>query len=729
MSAFPDLQAALGERYVVERELGRGGMATVYLAEDRRHGRRVALKVLLPELAASLGPERFLREIRLAAGLQHPHILPIFDSGEAPAGPGGAVRLWYTMPYVEGPTLRARLREQTRLPVEEAVRIVREVALALDHAHRRGVVHRDIKPENILLSEGQALVADFGIARALGAAAGEALTQTGLTVGTPAYMSPEQAAGEAADVRSDLYSLGCVLYELLAGVPPFTGPTAQAITFRRFTEPAPAVRAGRPDVSLELDRIVARTLERDPAARFAGMAELAAALASGGAPADPSAAPTVQSPAATRSIAVLPFVNMSADPEAEYFADGMAEELLNALAKLAALRVASRTSSFAFKGRNEDIGEIGRRLKVETVLEGSVRRAGNRIRITAQLVAAAEGYHLWSERYDRELADVFAVQDEITASIVAALRLVLTTGERQALAAERADVRAYEYYLQGRQLAHQVRRESFQGALRMYQRAVEIDPRYAKAFAGIADCHSWMYMYYDATEENLRLADEASRRALELDPGSAEAHASRGFALSLGKQYERARAELGQALALAPSLYEAHYLFGRVCWAEGKLDEAARHFEDAARARPDETEGLAMLATMYGALGDKERAHAANRRAIVNIRAHLELYPNDARAMYHGAISLRNVGEDREALAWAERARQAAGDDSSALYNLGCFYAIGGDDDQAFACLGRALDLGFAHREWMENDPDLQRLSGDPRWSELVGRFGRTSAA
>jgi adenylate cyclase len=416
---------------------------------------------------------------------------------------------------------------------------------------------------------------------------------------------------------------------------------------------------------------------------------------------------------------------MSADPEAEFFADGMAEELLNALVKVTALRVASRTSSFAFKGRNEDIGEIGRRLKVETVLEGSVRRAGNRIRITAQLIEVGEGYHLWSERYDRELADVFAIQDEITASIVDQLRVVLTDREREALPVERAaDVRAYEYYLRGRQLANQVRREGYQGALRMFQRAVEIDPGYARALAGIADCHSWMYMYYDATDDNQRRADEASRRALELDPQSAEAHASRGFALSLGKHYEEARAELAASVALAPSLFEGHYLFGRVCWAEGRLEEAARHFEDAAAARPDDFHAVAMLATVYDGLKAPERAATAHRRAVDAIRAHLELYPTDVRALYHGAIALRRVGAETEAQEWAERAGAAAGDDSSAFYNLGCFYALGDDTDRAFECLNRAVDVGYAHREWLEHDADLDSLHGERRWGLLLDRFG-----
>jgi TolB-like protein/Flp pilus assembly protein TadD len=717
MPAAPDLETALRERYALERELGRGGMATVYLARDLKHERLVALKVLRPELAASLGAERFLREIRIAARLQHPHILPIFDSGEA-AGAAEGPRLWYTMPYVEGPSLRDRLHEQGPLPVDEAVRITREVALALDHAHRRGVVHRDIKPENILLSDTQALVADFGIARGSDAAGGSAaLTQTGMALGTPLYMSPEQASGEAADSRSDLYSLGCTLFELLTGTPPFTGDTPQAVTVKRFTQPAPSVRAARPEVSLELARVVARALERDPADRFTSLAEFAAALdARGDGPARPHPE--------QRSIAVLPFVTLSADPETEYFGDAMAEEILNALAKVTALRVASRTSSFAFKGRNEDIAEIARKLRASAVLEGSVRRAGNRIRVTAQLIDAEEGYHLWSERYDRELADVFAIQDEIASRIVQALQVVLTEQERGAMPVDRADVRAYEYYLRGRQLAHQVRRDGYEGALRMYQRAVEIDPRYARAYAGMADCYAWIHMYYDASPAMARRADEASRRALELDPDSAEAHASRGFALSLEKRYAEARAEFAKAVALAPTLFEGHYLFGRVCWAEGRLEEAARHFQDASQVRPEDFQAPAMLAAVYDGLDRHEDAVAQYRTTVDRVRRHLELYPDDARALYHGAIGLRRNGEDEEARAWAERSLAVVGDDPSALYNLGCFHAIGGDIDRAFACLSRAVDCGFAHREWMEHDGDLDhRMRGDPRWEQLLARF------
>jgi adenylate cyclase len=283
-------------------------------------------------------------------------------------------------------------------------------------------------------------------------------------------------------------------------------------------------------------------------------------------------------------------------------------------------------------------------------------------------------------------------------------------------------MRAYEYYLRGRQLAHQARRESLDAALRMFGRAVEIDPTYARAVAAAADCHSWLYMYHDATDARLGLADEASRRALELDPESGEAHASRGFVLSLSRRYDEACAELTRAVELSPTLFEAHYLFGRVSWAMGRLEDAARHFEQAAAVRPEDFQTLMLLITVYQAI-EPARALEAARRAVANVREHLELYPTDMRARYHGAIALRQLGQETEARAWADRVLAAEPDDSSTYYNLGCFYALGGDADRAFDCMYRAIAKGFAHREWAANDSDLVGLHGDPRWPELLDRF------
>jgi serine/threonine protein kinase/Flp pilus assembly protein TadD len=713
------LRTALADRYTFDREVGRGGMATVYRALDRKHDRPVAIKVLHPYLAVNLGPERFLREIQIAAQLQHPHIVPLYDSGQA------GDLLYYVMPYVEGESLRQRLEREQRLPIEDALHLGRAVATALDYAHRHGVVHRDIKPENVMLHEGEAVVTDFGIAKAVTAASASTLTQTGATVGTPAYMSPEQAAGAAElDGRSDVYSLGCVVYEMLSGRTPFTGPTAQAIIAQCFTEPPPPLRGSRGDLPEWLEPVVLKALAKDAGNRFATAAQFAQALKAPGASTPPGMTTTSAAAANTKSIAVLPFVNMSADPENEYFTDGIAEEIINALTKIQALRVASRTSSFAFKGKNQDIRKVGEQLNVTTVLEGSVRKAGTRLRVTAQLVNVADGYHLWSERYDRELQDVFAIQDEIAGNIVRALRVVLSDAEKRAIEkAPTANVQAYDYYLRGRQFFHQFRRTGMQFARRMFERAIEIDPGYAIAYAGVADCCSFLYMYWDGSKANLEGADSASRKALELDPELAEAHASRGFAVSLSKQYEEARREFETAIRLNPKLYEAHYFYARACFQEGKLEEAVRHYQDASRVRPEDYQALILMAAPLKALGREDEVEASMRSGLAVAEKHLELNPDDARALYLGAGALVRLGDRVRGLDWTRRAHAIDSEDPGVLYNVACSYSNMGQVDDAIACLEKAVQNGFGHREWFENDSDLDPLRGDERFQALMKRL------
>jgi serine/threonine-protein kinase len=399
MELQEQLREGLKGRYTLDRELGQGGMAVVFLAQDLRHGRNVALKVLRPEISADIGAERFLREIRMAAGLTHPHILPVYDSGEADG------LLFYVMPNMEGRSLRELMDREKQLSIPDALRIAGEVASALDYAHRQKVLHRDVKPENILLHENNAMVADFGIGKAISGAG--SITRTGMSLGTPAYMSPEQVSGEAnIDGRSDLYSLACVLYEMLCGEPPFTGPTAQAIIAKRFIAPIPQVKVGR-DVPESLDAAVTRALARTPVDRFPTVAEFGSALLNIAREGTHRTPPETQKPAAAiKAIAVLPFANMSADPENEYFSDGMTEEIINALAKVPGLQVASRSSCFVFKGKQVDIREAGLRLGVGSVLEGSVRKIGNKIRITAHLVNVDNVYHLLSETFTRQLSVV-----------------------------------------------------------------------------------------------------------------------------------------------------------------------------------------------------------------------------------------------------------------------------------------------------------------------------------
>ncbi|MEO8193291.1 MAG: protein kinase [Gemmatimonadales bacterium] len=701
--------------YTIDRELGRGGMATVYLAQDAKHDRLVALKVLHPDLAASLGPDRFLREIKLAARLNHPHILALHDSGAADGF------LYYVMPYIEGESLRERLDRLQQFNIDEAIHHGKAIASALDYAHRQGIVHRDIKPENVMVYEGEAMVMDFGIAKALSAAGPETLTQTGMMIGTPAYVSPEQAAGETnLDGKSDQYSLACVIYEMLSGERPFSGATPQAVMAKRFTEMPRPLRTIRASVPESVEKAVTRAMSTDASGRYSTASQFGQALAAGSmiTPTDTASLPqTVVS--AAKSVAVLPFTNMSADADNEYFTDGMAEEIINALNKVQSLRVAARTSSFAFKGKNEDVGEIGRKLKVSTVLEGSVRKMGNRLRITAQLVNVADGYHLWSERYDREMEDVFAIQDDIAQAIVKALKVILTEGEKKIVKARVENVQAYDYYLRGRQY-YFIHRKSLEYARQMFNRAVETDPDYARAYAGVADTCSLLYMYFDAREFNLKQADIASAKALELEPDLAEAHVARGLAVSLSKRFNEAEAEFETAMKLDPKLFEAAYWYGRALEAEGRFQEAAKMYERAQILRPEDYQAASFLAQAYKALGMKDESHAADRRAIRLMEERLELNPSDARAANLLAATYATFGDTQKAIDYADRSLAIDPDDAMLLYNVCCTYTLLGRTEEAIACLERSVDKGFGHKEWLDHDPDLDALRDNPRFQSIM---------
>jgi serine/threonine protein kinase/tetratricopeptide (TPR) repeat protein len=701
----------IGGAYDIEAEIGRGGMATVYSARDLRHNRRVAVKVMSPEIAASMGTARFLSEITTAAGLSHPNIVPLHDSGEH----GGIV--YYVMPHIEGETLREKMTRDGKLTVADAVKIVSRAAAALDFAHRRGIVHRDIKPENIMLCEGEPLILDFGIAKAITAAAGTSITQTGVALGTPAYLSPEQASGEThIDGRSDQYSLACTFYEMVAGSAPFTANTPQRVIAMRFTDKPPELATVSPAINPDVSKAVAKAMALDPVDRFATVSDFAKALTDAAAP--QAAAPDHDG---KQSIAVLPFANMSADPENEFFADGIAEEIINALTKIQALDVVSRGSAFAFKQRNEDVSEIGRKLGVNTILEGSVRKAGNRLRITGQLIDVATRNYLWSERYDREMADVFAIQDEIATNIVNALKLVLTPKEEEAIKkVPTQSVRAYEYYLRGRQLFHQRRGETLDAAEDMYRRAIALDPNYALAYAGLADCSVFRAQDQGGGEEAVAQADASSKRALELDPNSAEAHSSRGLTLSHQHRYEEADAEFQEAMRLDPTLYEAPYFYGRTLQSQGKLSEAATMYERAVAIRPDEYQTLSYLAMAFQSLGDKEKMLETSARMVKAAERAVMLNPGDSRAYYLGAINLERIGESEKAQEWANRALKLDPSHPVMLYNLACFHSVAGRVDVAIDHVERALELGFLHKEWYLTDSDLENIRELPRFKQLI---------
>jgi serine/threonine-protein kinase len=544
----------VSDRYRISRELGVGGMATVYLAHDIKHGRDVALKVLHADLAASLGRERFLREIQLAARLSHPNILALYDSGEADGV------LYYVMPVVRGESLRERLTREARLPVAEAVRIVADAARALAYAHEQGIVHRDVKPENVLLQDGHVLVADFGIGKAMDTVGDAPMTQVGMALGTPAYISPEAAAGEPIDGRSDQYSLACVLYELLVGEPPFTGPNVHAIVAKRFVQTPADVTALRDGVPRNVARAVHQALARTAIDRFPTIGAFADALLS----TDTTSTATADDPP-PRSIAVLPFVNMSSDRENDYLGDGIAEDIINALASIEGLQVAARASAFTFKGKNAEPREIGERLRVSTVLEGSIRRSGSRIRITAQLMAVADGYQLWSERYDRELVDVFAVQDEIASAIAKRLQLTFAAPSSRAAPASTREIQAYELLVRAKGFISQ-RGRTILDAIDVLDRALELAPNDPNVHAAMGNAWRVKEQYGLGTRADcLPRAYEHLNRALALDPNHAEALGYLAAIISSKEDFRRHRESVAlfeRAIALNPRLSETRGLLG-----------------------------------------------------------------------------------------------------------------------------------------------------------------------
>lgn len=425
------------------------------------------------------------------------------------------------------------------------------------------------------------------------------------------------------------------------------------------------------------------------------------------------------------TIAVLPFLNMSGDAENEYFSDGISEEILNLLTKLSQLKVSSRTSSFVFKGKNVSIPTVAKELGVDTVLEGSVRRDGDKVRITAQLIETHTDSHLWSETYDRQMKDVFVIQDDIARSIVEALKVTLSPKERRALQnVATSNASAYDFYLKGRKYFYAMSRRDFMHAISMFQRAIELDPKYAMAHAGLADAYSTLYRYADASQENARLAEEASLRAIELDPDSAESQASLGTALFTKGQYEEAERHFETAILINPNLFESYIFYGRACLSKGDFEKAARIFIRAAELNPMDYQASSFLAMAYRSLGRMELAAEAEARSLAIIERHLQMNPDDARALSFGAFSLVQAGQPAKAKEWADLALQTRDNEPHYLYNSACVHAGLGNTERAIDLLESAVNQGWGDRTWIENDSDLVSLREDPRFAALLERMG-----
>ena len=610
----------LGGRYRLDRQIGRGATATVYLAEDLKHRRQVAVKVLDPDVAASLGSDRFLREIDVAARFSHPHILPLHDSGTTDG------LLFYVTPYVEGESLRQHLQRHRMLPIEDAVRIARQVASALDHAHRQGVVHRDIKPENILLQDGVALVADFGVAGALAAAGAGGLTQTGVVVGTPAYMSPEQITGRGdLDGRSDLYALGCVLYEMLAGERPFAAASVDASLSRRLTEEPPRVSSGRPSLPPALDSVIAKTLARTPADRFPTALRFVEALDAAAGPLPNVLSRTSGSTAwrwmafaalgasvvvyaltavdrrstassAVPRLVVLPFENLGA-AEDEYFADGITDELTARLAGVSGLDVIARQSAVLYKKSGKTPQQIGEELDADYVLEATVswqrgQDGQRRIRVRPQLIRASDATSVWADVYDEDVQGVFDVQTRIARSVASGLDVVLLDREQTLIAAAPTRNReAHDFYLRALQYANPYlelfEEHRYRNAIPLFEQAIVIDPEFAAAHAGLGQAHMLLYFFaVDRTEARLAAGKNAVDRALARQPDLLEARLALAFYFYTRFEYADAMRVLDDLRAKHPN--HAHVLFrtGLVLRRQGKMADAAVRIEEALRQDP-----------------------------------------------------------------------------------------------------------------------------------------------
>lgn len=583
-------------------------MATVYLANDIRHDREVAIKVLHTDVAGAVGHDRFIREIKLAASLTHPHILPLYDSGESDG------ILFFVMPVMRGQTLRERLQEEGRLSVEVTTRLTEEVADALAYAHRQGVVHRDIKPENILLHEGHAIVADFGIGKALAAARETStLTQVGMMIGTPAYMSPEQAAGEELDGRSDLFALGCVMYEMLTGDAAFTAPTAAALIARRFVHTPPSVTESRAEVPGAIAALVQQLLARDAVDRPASATDVVTMLRTPSLPQPVAARPA---PVASNSVAVLPFTNMSADADNEYFSDGLTEEIVTDLSRIKALRVTSRASAAQHKGSTKSAQDIGRALHARYLLTGSVRRAGNALRIAAQLVDAVDDRQLWGEKYNGTLDDVFDLQERVSREIVAALGITLNAEEDRRLGVRGiVNARAYELYLEARA---EIRNSQVDN-----NRWVELINR-AVAIEGNTPKLRGLRLWGEVTRqkmglgnpENLAALDEQSRALINDAPDGPWGYAALGYANIEHGDMGQAITWFRKALERDPSDADTWYWYIAALGYAGMMEEAAEAIKELEARDP-----LAPQTWLVGAIvdffgGTPDRALPAMKRAL-----------------------------------------------------------------------------------------------------------------
>jgi serine/threonine protein kinase/tetratricopeptide (TPR) repeat protein len=732
-------------RYELIEEIGKGGMGRVYKVFDLETKEKIALKVLKPEIAVDRATiERFRNELKYARKIAHKNVCRMYDLGKESG------HYYITMEFVSGEDLKSIIRMVGQLGVGKAVSITKQVCEGLIEAHRLGVVHRDLKPQNIMIDrEGNVRIMDFGIARSLQT---KGITDQGIIIGTPEYMSPEQVEGKEVDPRSDIYSLGVILYEMLTGRVPFEGDTPLSIALKQTIDVPPDPRRFNDQIPGDLSLIILKCMEKAPGRRYQS-AELFLNELNKIEKEKHETAKTDQMKWG-RSIAVLPFTDLSPGKDQDYFCEGITEELINALTKVENLKVASGSSAFQFKGKGHDIHEIGEKLKVQTVLEGSVRKAGNRLRITAELINVADGYHIWSEKYDCEMKDIFAIQDEIALTIADKLKVRLLSEEREGLVKRHTEnIEAYNLYLKGRYFWSKRTQESFRRAIEFFEQAIAEDPSFGLAYSGLADTFN-LFGFYSvlAGKEAFPKAKQAALKALEIDSSIAEAYTSLAFAqLYYDWDWEGARQNFKRAIEHGPGYATAHHWYAEYLVLVGRMEEAIAEGKQALEFDPFSL----VINTLFG-----WPFHYSGRydQAIERYHRTLELDPNFMtphfflgltfveKAMYEEAITefnrakvlfgdsaLMEAAIGHAYARWGKKAEvqkilaeleQISKQRHVPFYFLAAIHADFGDRDQAFHWLEKCFEERDMWLAFLKVDPIWNNLRSDPRFVEILNKMG-----
>ena len=727
-------------RYEICSQLGAGGMGEVYLANDTKLDRKVALKILPPELGQDTEDRvrRFIQEAKSASALNHPNILTIYEIDEVDT------EQFIATEFVDGETLRTRIRKGA-FTAGEALDVGIQVASALNATHTVGIIHRDIKPDNIMLRhDGIVKVLDFGLAKlsrerqnetdSMAPTQNMVNTAVGVVLGTAHYMSPEQARGFEVDARTDIWSLGCVLYEMLSGRPPFHGPTTIDVMSGVVNREPDSLLPNLPDGPRALDRVVMRALRKNRDERYQTIKDFLIDLKDLKREFETQSQKTQRISAATsfgslsavpvpeRSIAVLYFENMNSEKESDYFCAGMTEDIITDLSKLKELKVVSRTDVLPFRNKEVNTRHVADALRVNYILEGSVRKAGNRIRINAQLISVRDGYHLWAERFDRQVEDIFDLQNDVSQKIVEALKVSLTDTERQLLTQKPTDnLRAYDFYMRGRELLYLKGRRNTENAIQMFENAAAIDPEFASPYAGLAEAYSSMFEWYDGASSWLSKAIEMNQKALSLEPTSLEAKFGIAMVYFHHRRFAEARRTLEEILSENSEFYPGHIRLGMIAELSNDLENALKHYKRAAELKPYDEDAWTYLAGVYQHQANMPAARDAGLKVIEITSRKLEASIDDIIVMSRLAEAYARFGSREEANATLKQVLELAPSDGLAVYNCACAYALLGEKTWSLILLRRAFDSGFkAVAHWARTDGAFDSLRGDEEFQRLL---------